>query len=79
VKASLATVAIALLVLGAGCGGDDGGGDDASSQSTAASSAPSTEDSSAASTTAGTSTEDLASYETVTALNEALATWSTRA
>jgi hypothetical protein len=65
VKASLATVAIALLVLGAGCGSDDGGGDDE----------PSGSASQPTETTGGggTSTEDLSSYETIADLNADLA------
>jgi hypothetical protein len=58
VKAPLATASIALLLLvGAGCGGDDGGGDDASDDSSAETTAPS---------------DDLSSYDTVAALNDAL-------
>jgi hypothetical protein len=58
VKASLATVAIALLLLGAACSGDDGGDDGSSGSSPDGTEAP-----------AG---EDLESYDTVAALNDAL-------
>jgi hypothetical protein len=61
VKASLATVAIALLLLGAGCGDDGGGGDDAPSDASSGSSA----------TTAAPSA-DLASFDTIASLNDAL-------
>ena len=61
-KASLATVAIALLLLGAGCGGDDGGGDDAAPESSTGSSSETTEAPAA----------DLESYDTIASLNEAL-------
>jgi hypothetical protein len=59
VKASLATVAIALLVLGAGCSGDDGDSEDPGGTT--------------AGTEAESPSEDLSSYETVADLNEALA------
>jgi hypothetical protein len=58
VKASLATVAIALLLLGAGCSSDDGGTDDTGGDDTT----PATEAPSA----------DLSSFETVAELNETL-------
>ncbi len=56
-KATLATVVIALLTL-AGCGGDDGGGE-------------ATDTTSGSETTEAT-TEDLSSYETITELNDDL-------
>ena len=58
-KASLATVTIALLLLGAGCGGDDGGGGDGASDGTSAE-------------TTAAPDEELSSYDTVAALNESL-------
>ena len=58
-KAPLATVTIALLLLGAGCGGDDGGGGDDASTDTGAD-------------TTEAPSEDLSSYDTVAALNETL-------
>jgi hypothetical protein len=59
VKAPLATVTIALLLLGAGCGGDDGGGGDDASTDTGAE-------------TTEAPSEDLSSYDTVAALNDDL-------
>ncbi len=78
-KASLATVAIALLALGAACGGDDGGGDDTASTSAPESTEGSTDPSTPGSTTApstdgGTETppDDLASFATIADLDGAL-------
>jgi hypothetical protein len=66
VKASLATVAIALLVLGAGCGDDGGGGggDDAS-ESSSGSAVTTTEPT-------GTPAADLSSYDTIANLHDDL-------